>query len=44
MNSLVVGLIWTLEGIFAVGMVGSGLVLVLSLIEDSKSLLERDKH
>lgn len=42
MNSLVADLIRFLEGMFAVGLVGSLLVLVLSLIEDGKSLLERD--
>ncbi|HEX4485084.1 MAG TPA: hypothetical protein VH088_02390 [Terriglobales bacterium] len=36
-------LIRMLEGIFALGLLGSSVVLLLTLIEDAKMLFEKDK-
>ena len=36
-------LIRILEGIFALGLLGSGVVLLLTLIEDAKMLFEKDE-
>jgi len=42
MNGLVAVLIRILEGLFAIGAVGSVVVLGLTLLEDMKMLMERD--
>ena len=36
-------LIRMLEGIFALGLIGSSIVLLLTLIEDAKMLFEKDE-
>ena len=42
MNGLTSVLIRVLEGIFAAGLLGSSVVLILTLIEDARSLVEKD--
>jgi len=37
-------LIRMLEGIFALGLLGSTVVLLLTLVEDAKMLFEKDKN
>lgn len=37
-------LIRALEGIFALGLIGSGVVLLLTLIEDARMLVEKDER
>ena len=44
MNVIVVLLIRILETFFVVGVLGCLLVLVLTLIEDAKTLLDRDSE
>ena len=43
MGRVVSGLIFALEVLFALGVAGSSLVLILTLIEDSKELFMKDK-
>ena len=43
MGRVVTGLIFALEALFAVGVAGSFLVLILTLIEDSKELFQKEK-
>jgi hypothetical protein len=43
MHAIATVFVRILEGIFAVGVLGSALVVVLTLIEDMKSLLENEK-
>ena len=44
MNLIVVFLIRILEAFFVVGVLGCLLVLVLTLIEDAKTLLDKDSE
>ena len=44
MGRVVSDLIFALEALFALGVVGSSLVLILTLIEDSKELFMKDKN
>jgi hypothetical protein len=41
---MVAVLIRTLEGIFALGLLGSTVVLLLTLVEDAKMLFEKDHN
>jgi hypothetical protein len=43
MHAITTVLVSILEGIFAIGILGSALVVVLTLIEDMKSLLPNGK-
>ncbi|HXP15821.1 MAG TPA: hypothetical protein VN868_01885 [Terriglobales bacterium] len=43
MGRVVAGFIFALEALFAVGIAGSFLVLILTLIEDSRELFQKDK-
>jgi len=43
MGRVISGLIFTLEALFALGVAGSSLVLILTLIEDSKELFMKDR-
>ncbi len=43
MNWLVTDLIRLLEGVFVVGAIGSGVVLILTTIEDTKTLFGKDE-
>jgi hypothetical protein len=45
MSHIMIGLIYALEGVFAVGVIGSAIVLILTTIEDTKTLLSKgDEH
>jgi hypothetical protein len=43
MHGIETALIRILEGVFAIGVLGSALVVLLTLIEDMKSLLQNEK-
>ena len=41
MDTLITLLIWILEGMFAVGLVGSALVIVITTVEDIEVMFEK---
>ena len=43
MHAIATGFVRLLEGVFAIGVLGSAVVVVLTLIEDMKSLLQNEK-